>query len=82
MVLMLSRSEQGNLQARPQLEEIDRGTGTILTVKPAFLQLLSKLMAIWVVSKVAIQSIRSSTPPRFRRKGMKNRIIRRFGNYT
>jgi hypothetical protein len=46
MVLMFSRSEQGNLQARPQLEEIDRGTGTILTVKPAFLQLLSKVMAI------------------------------------
>jgi len=73
MSLIRCMSEQGNLQARPQLAESSRGTGTIFTARPAFLQFFSKEIAMCVVSKVAIQStFFSSVRPE---KGMENRDI-------
>ncbi len=48
-------------QARPQLAEIFLGTGTTLQEKPILWHILSKRIAIWAVSNVAMQSI--AQPP-------------------
>lgn len=61
MALTSSLFSQGKPQARPQLDESFRGTGTIRAGTPAFLQARSNINAMLVVLKVARQSV--TTPP-------------------
>lgn len=52
-----SPDSQGNSQARPQLEDSLRGTGTTFAGISFFLQVRSKRSAMLVTSKVAMQRI-------------------------